>query len=109
MLFVLEEIKMRFYNCFLVVTLCVLAFDDGSFFLLSNGGVTSSYVRNKEKSGDMPFDSDVFKVPQGYNAPQQVILLPFELLCNLQFLAKILYNLLWMTLVNYLYLELRSK
>ncbi|GJS87685.1 purple acid phosphatase 2-like protein [Tanacetum coccineum] len=63
---------MRFYSCFLVAFLCVLAFDDGGFLLLSNGGITSSYVRNEEKSVDMPFDSDVFKVPQGYNAPQQV-------------------------------------
>nr|GEX70809.1 purple acid phosphatase 2-like [Tanacetum cinerariifolium] len=62
---------MRFYSCFLVATLCVLAFDDGGFLLLSHGGITSSYVRNEEKSVDMPFDSDVFKVPQGYNAPQQ--------------------------------------
>ncbi|KAH6786000.1 hypothetical protein C2S51_038455 [Perilla frutescens var. frutescens] len=37
-----------------------------------NGGITSSFVRSPEKSGDMPLDSDVFKVPPGYNAPQQV-------------------------------------
>ncbi|GLT42832.1 hypothetical protein SLA2020_168130 [Shorea laevis] len=37
-----------------------------------NGGKTSSYVRKVEKSVDMPLDSDTFKVPHGYNAPQQV-------------------------------------
>ncbi|CAN1255821.1 Purple acid phosphatase 2 [Linum perenne] len=37
-----------------------------------NGGRTSSFVRKEQKSVDMPFDSDVFRLPQGYNAPQQV-------------------------------------
>lgn len=40
--------------------------------VLCNGGDTSSFVRKVEKSGDMPLDSDVFAVPPGYNAPQQV-------------------------------------
>ncbi|KAG9456804.1 hypothetical protein H6P81_001312 [Aristolochia fimbriata] len=40
--------------------------------LLCEGGITSSFVRKREKSGDMPLDSDVFRVPPGYNAPQQV-------------------------------------
>ncbi|XP_009335656.2 purple acid phosphatase 2 [Pyrus x bretschneideri] len=37
-----------------------------------DGGITSSYVRNDDLSLDMPLDSDVFRVPPGYNAPQQV-------------------------------------
>ncbi|KAL8556210.1 hypothetical protein ACS0TY_003851 [Phlomoides rotata] len=41
--------------------------------VVCNGnGITSSFVRKNEKSGDMPLDSDVFQVPPGYNAPQQV-------------------------------------
>ncbi|XP_058074934.1 purple acid phosphatase [Magnolia sinica] len=40
--------------------------------VLCNGGITSSFVRQVEKTVDMPLDSDVFKVPSGYNAPQQV-------------------------------------
>lgn len=36
------------------------------------GGSTSSFVRNDYLSLDMPLDSDVFRVPPGYNAPQQV-------------------------------------
>uniref|UniRef100_A0A2P2JKJ1 Purple acid phosphatase n=1 Tax=Rhizophora mucronata TaxID=61149 RepID=A0A2P2JKJ1_RHIMU len=36
------------------------------------GGITSSYARNDDLSLDMPLDSDVFRVPPGYNAPQQV-------------------------------------
>ncbi|KAM0072893.1 putative Acid phosphatase [Helianthus debilis subsp. tardiflorus] len=63
---------MGFLKWFLLAVLCVLAVDDGGLLLLSNGGVTSSFVRNEEKSIDMPFDSDVFRVPSGYNAPQQV-------------------------------------
>ncbi|KAK9269977.1 hypothetical protein L1049_025550 [Liquidambar formosana] len=37
-----------------------------------NGGITSSYARKNDISADMPLDSDVFQVPPGYNAPQQV-------------------------------------
>ncbi|KAF6154019.1 hypothetical protein GIB67_026673 [Kingdonia uniflora] len=40
--------------------------------LLCNGGITSSFVRKVEKTVDMPLDSDVFRTPPGYNAPQQV-------------------------------------
>ncbi|KAI4389948.1 hypothetical protein MLD38_002112 [Melastoma candidum] len=36
------------------------------------GGRTSGYVRGLNYSADMPLDSDVFRVPPGYNAPQQV-------------------------------------
>ncbi|XP_043696272.1 purple acid phosphatase-like isoform X1 [Telopea speciosissima] len=46
------------------------------FFLSSalfcNGGITSCFVRDTYPSVDMPLDSDVFRVPPGYNAPQQV-------------------------------------
>ncbi|XP_031127283.1 purple acid phosphatase 2-like [Ipomoea triloba] len=40
--------------------------------ILCSAGISSTYVRNVEKSADMPLDSDVFRVPPGYNAPQQV-------------------------------------
>ncbi|CAD6261646.1 unnamed protein product [Miscanthus lutarioriparius] len=36
------------------------------------GGVTSRYVRKHQASDDMPLDADVFAVPAGRNAPQQV-------------------------------------
>ncbi|KAE8730388.1 Purple acid phosphatase 2 [Hibiscus syriacus] len=39
---------------------------------LCNGGKTSIYARKPEKTGDMPLHSDVFRVPSGHNAPQQV-------------------------------------
>lgn len=32
----------------------------------------STFVRNDDLSLDMPLDSNVFRVPPGYNAPQQV-------------------------------------
>ncbi|PIN12097.1 Purple acid phosphatase [Handroanthus impetiginosus] len=40
--------------------------------VLCSGGITSSFVRKVEKTVDMPLYSDIFKVPPGYNAPQQV-------------------------------------
>ncbi|KAL7206785.1 hypothetical protein ACSBR2_019487 [Camellia fascicularis] len=35
------------------------------------GRTTSAFIRMIQKSVDMPYDSDVFRVPSGYNAPQQ--------------------------------------
>lgn len=40
--------------------------------VVCNGGQTSAFVRKIDFSADMPLDSDVFRVPPGYNAPQQV-------------------------------------
>ncbi|XXG81384.1 hypothetical protein AAC387_Pa09g2034 [Persea americana] len=37
-----------------------------------NGGITSLSARGVDPSADMPFNSDVFRIPKGYNAPQQV-------------------------------------
>ncbi|KAI3443894.1 hypothetical protein Pfo_000559 [Paulownia fortunei] len=44
------------------------------FSCISNGsaGVTSAFVRNEWPSIDIPLDNEVFAVPKGYNAPQQV-------------------------------------
>ncbi|KAM0953568.1 putative Acid phosphatase [Dioscorea sansibarensis] len=42
------------------------------FTLRCNGGITSSFTRKLHPSMDMPFGSDVFKAPPGFNAPQQV-------------------------------------
>ncbi|KAJ0963150.1 hypothetical protein J5N97_028272 [Dioscorea zingiberensis] len=44
----------------------------GLLLSFCHGGVTSSFVRKLEKTIDMPLDADVFRVPHGYNAPQQV-------------------------------------
>ena len=38
----------------------------------ADAGVTSSYRRKLEATVEMPLDADVFRVPPGYNAPQQV-------------------------------------
>ncbi|XP_075674140.1 purple acid phosphatase-like [Castanea sativa] len=43
-----------------------------SLAVVCHGGKTSTFVRKLEKTIDMPLNSDVFKVPPGYNAPQQV-------------------------------------
>ncbi|KAL4559405.1 hypothetical protein LXL04_031543 [Taraxacum kok-saghyz] len=37
-----------------------------------NGGISSIYARTNGISADMPLNSDVFALPPGYNAPQQV-------------------------------------
>ncbi|CAN4107495.1 unnamed protein product [Withania somnifera] len=50
------------------ILLCIIS----NTAILCRGGITSTYVRKVESSEDMPLDSDVFKVPIGYNAPQQV-------------------------------------
>ncbi|XP_031273856.1 purple acid phosphatase 10-like [Pistacia vera] len=51
-----------------VVFLCLVL----NIAVLCNGGSTSRYIRKLEEIEDMALDSDVFKVPPGYNAPQQV-------------------------------------
>ncbi|XP_057967627.1 bifunctional purple acid phosphatase 26-like [Malania oleifera] len=48
-----------------------------SFVLLScvkygYGGITSTYIRSQWPSTDIPLDHEIFAVPKGYNAPQQV-------------------------------------
>ena len=45
-------------------------------------GVTSPFRRKLEATVDMPLDSDVFKVPPGYNAPQQASYFMLNLLCS---------------------------
>ncbi|XP_068636632.1 phosphoenolpyruvate phosphatase-like isoform X2 [Aristolochia californica] len=37
-----------------------------------NAGITSSFIRSEWPSVDIPLDNEVFAVPKGYNAPQQV-------------------------------------
>ncbi|KAL9675989.1 hypothetical protein QQ045_004200 [Rhodiola kirilowii] len=56
----------------LALTLCYLALIIFSTADFCHGGVTSRYVRKLQESQDMPLDSDVFRLPPGYNAPQQV-------------------------------------
>ncbi|KAJ6708797.1 FE(3+)-ZN(2+) PURPLE ACID PHOSPHATASE 12 [Salix koriyanagi] len=60
------EMERRWDSLLFVVCLIL------SFAEIVNGGITSSYVRHADFSLDMPLDSDVFRVPPGYNAPQQV-------------------------------------
>lgn len=37
-----------------------------------NAGITSTFIRSEYPSTDIPLDNEVFAVPKGYNAPQQV-------------------------------------
>ncbi|KAL8143820.1 hypothetical protein V2J09_016852 [Rumex salicifolius] len=55
----------------------VFLFSTLAVFVLQNAascdaGKTSSFVREAAKAIDMPLNSDVFSIPPGYNAPQQV-------------------------------------
>lgn len=64
------------WNCFSFQLVFTISFVF-STAEVCNGGITSSFVRNSDLSRDMPLDSDVFRVPPGYNAPQQVCFLFF--------------------------------
>lgn len=37
-----------------------------------NAGITSTFIRKEWPSVDIPLDNEVFAVPTGHNAPQQV-------------------------------------
>ena len=69
-------------NLNLVVTMFNVILLVSAFTLCIDGGVTSSKIERKLEvyPGDMPLDSDVFKVPNGYNAPQQATNLEFLML-----------------------------
>jgi len=62
--------------------------------VVSNGGKSSLFVRKTNKNGDMPLDSDVFRVPPGYNAPQQVHTLPFCTLSGFPLIFNSVYMLM---------------
>lgn len=64
--------RVRILDLFFSIVLVLLCLVLNSLVMLCNGGITSSYVRRLEATIDMPLDSDVFRVPCGYNAPQQV-------------------------------------
>lgn len=56
---------------FFCVTVCAIVRSNSSLVSI-HGGITSDFVREANYSADMPLDSDVFRVPPGFNAPQQV-------------------------------------
>lgn len=45
-----------------------------SFIHNGTAGVTSDFTRSEWPPVDIPLDNEVFPVPNGYNAPQQVSL-----------------------------------
>lgn len=53
----------------LLLVLCTILFPQPSN---GNAGVTSSFMRSLMASVDMPLDNEVFAIPKGYNAPEQV-------------------------------------
>lgn len=65
---ILKDKKMRPVIHQLVVIGYVLL----SFLNSVYAGVTSSFIRSEWPSVDIPLDNEVFAVPNGYNAPEQV-------------------------------------
>lgn len=43
-----------------------------SFIHNGTAGVTSDFTRSEWPAIDIPLDNEVFAIPKGYNAPQQV-------------------------------------
>lgn len=52
---------------FLLLGCLLFSFLDNTY-----AGVTSSFIRSEWPSVDIPLDNEVFAIPSGYNAPQQV-------------------------------------
>ncbi|XP_078436279.1 purple acid phosphatase 2-like [Wolffia australiana] len=62
------RMERRAWSCY-VALVATLLFNVAA---VCNGGVTSRFRRLDEKATDMPLNADVFRVPPGFNAPQQV-------------------------------------
>ena len=59
-------LQFRWYQ---VIVLLGIGF---SFGRTGIAGRTSSYIRSEWPSSDIPLHDDVFAIPKGHNAPQQV-------------------------------------
>ena len=64
--------------CFLLVQLSITFFVFMCCVENGNARITSAFVRSEFPSVDIPIDHEVFAVPKGYNAPQQVSIQLFE-------------------------------
>uniref|UniRef100_A0A2N9FV34 Purple acid phosphatase n=1 Tax=Fagus sylvatica TaxID=28930 RepID=A0A2N9FV34_FAGSY len=56
----------------LLLQLTLTSFIFLSFVNNGNAGITSTFIRSEWPSVDIPLDNEVFVVPKGHNAPQQV-------------------------------------
>lgn len=61
---------MPLFQFLLVVVLVLNSLENGS------AGITSTYIRTEWPSTDIPLDNQVFEIPKGHNAPQQVFFFP---------------------------------
>jgi len=57
---------------FVIILVLVLSYVENG-----NAGLTSTFVRTQWPAADIPLDNEVFAIPKGYNAPQQVSLAHF--------------------------------
>lgn len=60
--------KMQCLFLQLAFALCIFI----SCLSFGNAGITSTFIRSEWPSIDMPLDNEVFAIPKGHNAPQQV-------------------------------------
>lgn len=58
--------------CLLLLQLAITFFIFMCCVRDGNARITSAFVRSEFPSVDIPLDNEVFSVPKGYNAPQQV-------------------------------------
>ncbi|CAN0901146.1 Bifunctional purple acid phosphatase 26 [Linum grandiflorum] len=58
--------KLNWFGCAATLLVLLSYVDNGS------AKITSSFVRSVWPSTDMPLDNEVFSIPEGHNAPQQV-------------------------------------
>ena len=56
----------------MVLQLILLFVIFSGFVKNGNAGITSAFIRSEWPSIDIPLDNEVFAVPEGHNAPQQV-------------------------------------
>ncbi|KAJ6731862.1 ACID PHOSPHATASE RELATED [Salix purpurea] len=56
----------------LLQVLILVFFFFSAFVKNGNAGITSTFIRSEWPSNDIPLDNEVFVVPKGHNAPQQV-------------------------------------
>lgn len=60
--------KLQFLLLHLAFSLCIFI----SCLSFGDAGITSTFIRSEWPSIDIPLDNEVFAIPKGYNAPQQV-------------------------------------
>ena len=59
----------KFFSRLPLLLACLIFIGSADF---ASCGLTSSFIRKEWPAKDIPLDNEVFSVPKGHNAPQQV-------------------------------------